>query len=82
MGKYRRLPLHVDKKGAFMGKMMNQIELDFWNFLIPLEKKSTVENGHAREKNKGQNQQVFMVFSCTIIGLTIGILASIYLQIY
>ena len=72
----------MDKNGAIMGKMMNQIELDFWNFLIPLEKKSAVENGHAREKNKGLNQQVFMVFSCTLLGLTIGILASIYLQIF
>jgi len=72
----------VDKNGAVMGKMMSQIELDFWNFLIPLENKSSVEKDQTREKNKGQNQQVFMVFSCTLIGLTIGILVSIYLQIY
>jgi ABC-type phosphate transport system permease subunit len=72
----------VDKNGAVMGKMMNQIELDFWNFLIPLEKKSLLEKDLAREKNKVPNQQLFMVFSCTLIGLTIGILVSIYLQIY
>jgi ABC-type phosphate transport system permease subunit len=82
MGKYRRSPLRVDKNGAVMGKMMNQIELDFWNFLIPLEKKSLLEKDLAREKNKVPNQQLFMVFSCTLIGLTIGILVSIYLQIY
>jgi ABC-type phosphate transport system permease subunit len=72
----------VDKNGAVMGKMKNQIELDFWNFLIPLEKKSLLEKDLAREKNKVPNQQLFMVFSCTLIGLTIGILVSIYLQIY
>lgn len=82
MGKYRRSPLRVDKNGAVMGKMMNQIELDFWNFLIPLENKPTLGMGQELEKNKGRNQQVFMVFSCTLIGLTIGILVSIYLQIY
>jgi len=64
-----------------MGKMMNQIELDFWNFLIPLKKKSKTNTGPERDYQKGTNQQVFMVFSCTSIGLIIGILISIYFQI-
>jgi len=64
-----------------MGKMMNQIELDFWNFLIPLKKKSKTNNGAEREIQKGTSQQVFMLFSCTSIGLIIGILLSIYFQI-
>lgn len=65
-----------------MSKMMNQIELDFWNFLIPLKKKSTEDKLLDKEKMKVPGQQVFMVFSCTSIGLIIGILFSIYVQIY
>ena len=61
---------------------MNQIELDFWNFLIPLKKKPTPEKPLDKEKNNEPGQQAFMVFSCTSIGFIIGILFSIFLQIY
>jgi ABC-type phosphate transport system permease subunit len=64
-----------------MLKMMNQIELDFWNFLIPLKKKPAEDKTLGKEKIKVPGQQVFMVFSCTSIGFIIGILFSIYLQI-
>ncbi len=64
-----------------MKKTMNQVEIDFWNFLIPINKKESLKAKRKKVDQVKPFDQTFMLLSCSSIGLIIGVLASILIQI-
>ena len=64
-----------------MTNMMNQLELQFWNFLIPVDKKKNDAIISKPQKMVLDKPGIFMMLSSSSLGLVIGVLLAIFVRV-
>lgn len=67
-----------------MANMMNQLELQFWNFLIPIKKKDVQKSSISQRRRRTiiTKEIIFMTLSSSSLGLIIGVLVAILFRVF